>query len=213
MLIVGLGPRAKFDAGRGVLRRVRPGQAALRQASRTVAVVLPEAVDPDRRVTSALVEGIVAGTRGPGPAQGRAGPAPVRNPRVVVDPERAGRIRQPSSSRRCDGARSSGEAVNLARDLANTPPSEKPPARLAERIRSVAADAGIGVEVWDEARIRAGAVRRPARRGRRLGRAPGVRRPRLPPRRRRADPRPGRQGGHVRLRRPLAQADAPRWRT
>ena len=47
-----------------------------------------------------------------------------------------------------------GQAINLARDLANTPPSEKLPARLAEQIRTVASDAGIGVQVWDETRIR-----------------------------------------------------------
>jgi leucyl aminopeptidase len=46
-----------------------------------------------------------------------------------------------------------GEAVNLARDLANTPPSEKSPARLAQRIQLLAAEAGILVESWDPARI------------------------------------------------------------
>ncbi len=43
--------------------------------------------------------------------------------------------------------------MNLARDLANTPPAEKSPARLADRIRLVAEDAGLAVEVWDEKRI------------------------------------------------------------
>ena len=47
-----------------------------------------------------------------------------------------------------------GEAVNLARDLANTPPAEKYPTRLAEQIRIAATDAGIAVQVWDETRIR-----------------------------------------------------------
>ena len=47
-----------------------------------------------------------------------------------------------------------GQAINLARDLANTPPSEKCPARLAEQIRTMASDAGLAVQVWDETRIR-----------------------------------------------------------
>jgi leucyl aminopeptidase len=43
--------------------------------------------------------------------------------------------------------------VNFARDLANTPPVEKSPAKLADRIRLVAEDAGLAVEVWDAERI------------------------------------------------------------
>jgi len=46
-----------------------------------------------------------------------------------------------------------GESGNLARDLANTPPAEKVPSCLASRAREVADAAGIGVEVWDRARI------------------------------------------------------------
>src|SRR6185312_8329758 len=46
-----------------------------------------------------------------------------------------------------------GHAVNLARDLVNTPPTEKSPAKLAERIRLVAEDAGLAVDVWDADRI------------------------------------------------------------
>jgi leucyl aminopeptidase len=38
--------------------------------------------------------------------------------------------------------------------LVNTPPAEKSPARLADRIAVVAADVGIAVDVWDIARIR-----------------------------------------------------------
>ncbi len=45
--------------------------------------------------------------------------------------------------------------MNLARDLVNTPPAEKTPRVLAERARNEATAAGVGVEVWDEARIRA----------------------------------------------------------
>ncbi len=47
-----------------------------------------------------------------------------------------------------------GEAVNLARELANTPPAEKPPARLAARMREVAEAAGFLAEIWGEDRLR-----------------------------------------------------------
>ena len=47
-----------------------------------------------------------------------------------------------------------GHAVNLARDLVNTPPAEKSPRHLADRVALVAGDAGLSVDIWDEARIR-----------------------------------------------------------
>ena len=43
-----------------------------------------------------------------------------------------------------------GHAVNLARDLVNTPPAEKSPRHLADRVALVAADAGLAVDIWDE---------------------------------------------------------------
>ena len=43
--------------------------------------------------------------------------------------------------------------MNLARDLANTPPAEKTPTQLAARARQVAIDAGIGVDIWDRGRL------------------------------------------------------------
>jgi leucyl aminopeptidase len=47
-----------------------------------------------------------------------------------------------------------GDAVNLARDLVNTPPSEKAPGVLAAWIKEIATGVGIDVQVWDESRIR-----------------------------------------------------------
>jgi leucyl aminopeptidase len=46
-----------------------------------------------------------------------------------------------------------GTAVNLARDLVNTPPAEKTPTRLAERARECAIANGLGVEVWSTDRL------------------------------------------------------------
>jgi leucyl aminopeptidase len=47
-----------------------------------------------------------------------------------------------------------GEAVNLARELANTPPAEKAPARLAAWACELAIASGVSAEVWDLERIR-----------------------------------------------------------
>jgi leucyl aminopeptidase len=45
-------------------------------------------------------------------------------------------------------------ATNRARDLVNWSPDEKTPDLLAQRMRGEAEQAGIGVSIWDEARIR-----------------------------------------------------------
>ena len=46
-----------------------------------------------------------------------------------------------------------GQAVSLARELANIPPAEKSPRLLADRIALEAKAAGIGVDVWDEGEV------------------------------------------------------------
>ena len=58
-----------------------------------------------------------------------------------------------------DAALSSGEiladAVNLARRLVNEPPSEMHPAAFAAEAVTMAEGSGIGIEVWDQARLEA----------------------------------------------------------
>src|SRR4051812_48998305 len=62
----------------------------------------------------------------------------------------------PQASKRQPGAGEIvGSAVNFARELVNTPPSEKPPAALAQIAVEVADSLGLGVEVWDRERLRA----------------------------------------------------------
>lgn len=46
-----------------------------------------------------------------------------------------------------------GEAVNLARRLVNEPPQEIYPQSFAEQAERVAAESGLGIEVWDQARL------------------------------------------------------------
>jgi leucyl aminopeptidase len=48
-----------------------------------------------------------------------------------------------------------GEAVNLARRLVNEPPSEIYPESFAAQAATVASAAGLGIEVWDQARLEA----------------------------------------------------------
>ena len=132
-------------------------------------------------VASALIEGAIAGTRGPGVRKTEAVRHAFETLNLVVgiDQTEEQYLKLEKSLRRGEIV---GHAVNLARDLVNTPPAEKSPRHLADRVALVAADAGLSVDIWDEARIRQRAIRRPAGRRRGLGRASAVRRPRLPAR-------------------------------
>ena len=149
-------------------------------------------------IASALIEGAIAGTRGPGVRKSEAVRHAFESLSLVVGTDQTEEqfLKLEQALRRGEIV---GQAVNLARDLVNTPPAEKSPGQLADRIALVAGDAGVSVDIWDEARIRERALRRPARRGRGLGRAAAVRRSRLPARGRGAHVRAGRQGGDVRL--------------
>ncbi|HEV3167966.1 MAG TPA: leucyl aminopeptidase [Isosphaeraceae bacterium] len=151
LLVFGLGPRDKLDAGAAFLAGVAVAKKLASKPRESVAVVVPEGGDP-AAIASALTEGILVGTRGPDlrktePARHSFGEL------IVVAPE-GGLLaadRLEAAVRRGEVV---GSAVNLARDLANLPPAEKPPTRLAERAREVASAAGCEVTVWDEGRIR-----------------------------------------------------------
>ncbi len=146
-VVLGLGPREKFDAGTAFSAGVALGKKLGSRARGHVALLLPEAGDP-AAIASAIVEGAIVGTRGPDlrksessrhPFQTLSLVLPADAPASVDDAVRRGAI--------------VGEAVNLARDLANTPPAEKRPTVLAARAREVGEAAGLAVTVWDRARI------------------------------------------------------------
>jgi len=154
VLIVGLGPTSKFDAGTAYAAGFALAKRLAGTPRESVALALPDAVD--RSVVgwiSALVAGVVAGTRGPGLRKTEPNRHPFETLNVIVGPgtteDLAHQIEE--QVRRGEIV---GQAINLARDLTNTPPSEKCPSRLAEQIRTVASDAGIAVQIWDETRIR-----------------------------------------------------------
>jgi leucyl aminopeptidase len=150
VLIFGLGPRERFDAGAAFSAGVAVGKRLAGKPRETVAVIVPEAVEPPL-VVSALTEGVIVGTRGPDlrktePARHAFGAL-----RIVAPP---GRLPGGDLSDAVRRGAIVGRAINLARDLANTPPSEKSPTTLAEQSRALATASGIDVEVWDEDRIR-----------------------------------------------------------
>jgi leucyl aminopeptidase len=144
----GLGPRDAFDPGAAYNAGVALARKLASRPRESVAVALPDAGDPSA-IAPALIQGVIVGTRGPDLRKGE----PARHPfgeLILVAPE--------GSSVDLDAALRKGqilgEAINLARDLANTPPSDKAPPALAERFREVAEEAGLEVEVWDAGRLR-----------------------------------------------------------
>jgi len=149
--VVGLGPRARFDAGSAFNAAVAAAKRLAGKARESVTLVLPDVEEVDW-TAAAMIEGAIVGTRSPGLRLTE----PNRHPfgtLSIVAPERGGERSFASIESGLRRAEVIGQAVNLARDLANTPPVEKSPAKLAERIRLVAEDAGLSVDVWDEHRI------------------------------------------------------------
>ena len=151
VLLLGLGPRGRFDAGAAFSAGFAFSKRLASKRRESVAVALPASDEP-QLVAKALIEGAIVATRGPGLKKSEANRHAFETLCLVTqaalevgDEVIAAALRQ---------AEIVGEAVNLARDLVNTPPGEKSPARLAERIEIVASDAGINALVWDEERIR-----------------------------------------------------------
>jgi len=152
LLLVGLGPRDRFDPGAAFAAGVALAKRLAGKPRESVAVALPPSDEP-RAVASALIEGAIVGTRGPGLRKTEANRHAFDTLSLVVEPgqtEEDTLWLEPTLCR----AEIVGQAVNLARDLVNTPPGDKSPAQLADRISIVASESGIAVDVWDEARIR-----------------------------------------------------------
>ena len=125
VLLVGLGPRARFDPGAAFSAGFAVAKRLAGKRRDGVAVVLPPSDDPPF-IASALIEGAIAGTRGPGVRKTEA----VRHPfeslvwwleTTQTDEEF---VKLEEAVRRGEIV---GHAVNLARDLVNTPPAEKSP--------------------------------------------------------------------------------------
>ncbi|MGE3818383.1 MAG: leucyl aminopeptidase [Isosphaeraceae bacterium] len=151
LIVFGLGGRDEIGPGKSFAAGVALTKSVCDRPRATLAVALPDWGD-DRALTSAFVEGLVVGTRGPGLRKSEASRHAIASLSIVVPPRESETAALDAAIRRGVVV---GESVNLARDLVNTPPAEKTPTRLAQRAREVAEAAGLEVEVWDEDRIRA----------------------------------------------------------
>lgn len=149
-LLVGLGPRGRFDAGAAFTAGVAASKRMAARFRETVAFVLPPSDEP-AVTASAIVEGAMVGTRSPALHRSEPNRHAFGTFSLVVEDVPPSQVDALEAALK--RGKIVGEAINLARDLGNTPPAEKPPRQLAERIRLVAEDAGLSVEIWDAARI------------------------------------------------------------
>ena len=154
LLIVGTGPGLAAGSGdetalgadrAGVLRRAA-GCAARELAGMDSAAFLLPADDLDdlRAVTEGALVGAYAWSgRVPAPT------APLG--RVVVATALADSVEASAAEAR---AIALAEATALARDLVNEPPNRLTPQTFTQRARAIADDAGLGIEILDEALLR-----------------------------------------------------------
>jgi leucyl aminopeptidase len=143
----GVGKRAKFGPGPAFSAGVALAKRLAAKPRGKVAVLVPESGDLPA-VASALTEGLVVGMSGPDLKKAEKGRhrfeslvlvAPGADSEALRKAVRRGRI--------------VGDAVNLARELANTPPADKAPALLADRYRGLGEEVGVSASVWDEGKI------------------------------------------------------------
>ena len=150
VVVFGLGSREAFGAGNAFTAGVAVARRLAARKRSSVAVALPD--DHDLSVcASALTEGLIVGTRGTDLRKAEPSRHPFGLLQLVIPPG------HPAEAALAEAVRRGvvvGESVNLARDLVNTPPAEKPPTRLAARAREVAIASGFGIEIWDVDRIR-----------------------------------------------------------
>jgi len=150
VLVFGLGKPDRFDAGAAFTAGVAVAKRLAGKPRETLAVVLPEADRPES-IASALVEGLVVGTQGPGLRKSDPSRHPFGTLTLVTPDDSATATAVEAAVRRGEIV---GQAINLARELANTPPAEKAPTKLATRAAQEAQAAGLAVTVWDETKIR-----------------------------------------------------------
>jgi leucyl aminopeptidase len=150
-LLIGAGSRTDFTAGH--LRRIATiGGLAARQRRLTSVAIAARAVDavPAALAVQALAEGVVLANY-EGTTYKTAEPPCGWLERVELRVARA----SDGEAKALERGRVLGECTNLARELSNEPGNMLTPREFAERASTVAAAAGLGVEILDEKAIAA----------------------------------------------------------
>ena len=150
VMLLGLGRKERCAAAEVFAAGVALSKRLSSRPRESVAVAVPaEAMSH----VDSLVSGLVVGTRDPGLRKSKPSRTPFGALWIVVDPKSSETERAELSAQISRGE-ILGNAVNLARNLANTPAAEKAPTVLANLARTLASEVGIEVEVWDHDRIK-----------------------------------------------------------
>lgn len=153
LVLFGLGDRTKFGSGAAFSAGAAVGKRLAGRPRKTVAIVVPNDFEGDRlAVASALVQGVIVGVRGPDLKKNEPARHEFEELIVVVEPNSG--IDPKVLESTIERAQVIGSSVNWARDLANTPPAEKTPVRLAEIVAERAHGFGLIAEIWDETKLR-----------------------------------------------------------
>ena len=141
VIVLGLGAKEKLEAG-GAFRAAGTASKALASKKRsTVAFCLGEDF-----TSSPLLQQIVAGV-----IVGCVGQDLYRAEKKIFAPEEI--LFDAPADADLQTGRDLGEAINLTRELVNTPADRMYPASFAERAREVAAESELTCEIWDQARL------------------------------------------------------------
>lgn len=149
LMVVGLGPKNEFRAGSAFGAGVAVARKLAGKPRDSVAFAIDESFDGPGLV-SALVEGLVVGQKGPDLRKTEKVRQEFRELTILSAGLANGDDVKPAVHR----GELVGLSVNLARHLVNTPPAEKPPARLAARSREIAEDCGLDVAIHHEEWLR-----------------------------------------------------------
>jgi leucyl aminopeptidase len=144
--VVGLGRRDDLTLER--LRRAAGAVASSSERLARIAVGLAEEVPAgasDADAVRAVVEGLALGAYRFTQYRSDATPSRLEDVAVCVDADRVGAARAALAD-----ARVATDATLLVRDLVNTPPQDKRPPALAERVAALFADTAVTVRVLDE---------------------------------------------------------------
>jgi leucyl aminopeptidase len=152
VLVVGLGKRPEADLAALVNAASAAARSLTAKQVERVAVALPE---PPKGlswedVAAAAVVGVLQGSHGPGLRKSKAERFAPKELCVATPAGAAGEVQR--GARRGDVE---GRAVQLARELVNTPPCDLYPETFAARALRVARDAGVECTVLDERQIEA----------------------------------------------------------
>jgi leucyl aminopeptidase len=146
VLVLGLGPAAKFDAKGALLAAAAAARRARELGAGTLALVLGDRVEHEPALARAVGEGILLGHHRHAAYLSDGGKPALEKAEVLCAAAPAAAVKAALAT----GA-VRGEAVCLARDLASTPGQDLPPEALAARAQEVARRVGARASVLDPA--------------------------------------------------------------